>query len=318
MSKSFGKLTQVELREYWKDEAGDFTPWLAEEENLTLLGDAIQMNLELVGSEQSVGDFKVDILAKEIDSDQYVVIENQLEKTNHNHLGQLLTYAAGHSAKAVVWIADKIREEHRKALDWLNEKTVEGVSFFGLEMELWQIGESKAAPKFNLVSQPNDWVKRIIQSDSRSELTETKLLQQSFWTGLTEYMKSNKTPLKLQKPSPQHWYTFAVGRTGFWISLTVNSRLKQIGCELFIRETQSGFMYLMEDKKEIEEKLGAELKWMELPHRKGSRIVHYTSGDFQDREKWPELFAWFKERSEAFYKAFHKRVQNLDWDEEAA
>ena len=318
MKKSFGKLTQVELREYWKNEAGDFTPWLVEEENLALLGRAIQMNLELMGSEQSVGDFKVDILAKDIDSNQYVVIENQLEKTNHNHLGQLLTYAAGHSAKAVVWIADKIREEHRKALDWLNEKTAEGVSFFGLEMELWRIGDSKAAPKFNLVSQPNDWVKRIVQSDSRSELTETKFLQQSFWTGLVEYMKENKTPLSLQKPSPQHWYTFTVGRTGFWISLTVNSRLKQIGCELFIRETQSGFMELKEDKEKIEEELGTELEWKELPNRKGSRIVQYISADFQNKEKWPQLFEWLKERSEAFYKVFHKRVQNLNFEEEAA
>ena len=318
MSKSFEKLTQVELREYWKDEAGDFTPWLAEEENLTLLGDAIQMNLELVGSEQSVGDFKVDILAKEIDLNQYVVIENQLEKTNHNHLGQLLTYAAGHSAKAVVWIAETIREEHRRALDWLNEKTAEGVSFFGLEMELWRIGDSKAAPKFNLVSHPNDWAKRIIQSDSRSELTEIKILQQSFWTGLMEYMKENKTSLNLRKPLPQHWYTLAVGKPGFWISLTVNSRLKQIGCELYIRETQSGFIELKEDKQAIEEELGALLEWKELPDRKGSRIVQYNSADFQEREKWPELFEWFKERSEAFYKTFYKRVQNLNLDEEAA
>ena len=321
MNKSFGKLKQEELREHWTDEAGEFTPWLAEEENLALLGDAIQMDLEFVGTEQSIGNqsnFKVDILAKEVDSNQYVVIENQLEKTDHKHLGQLLTYAAGRSAKAVVWVAETICEEHRKALDWLNEKTVKGVGFFGLEIELWKIGDSKAAPKFNLVSQPNDWVKRITQSESRSELTETKILQQLFWTGLAEYMKTHKTSLNLHKPLPQHWYNLAVGRSGFWIALTVNSRINQIGCQLFIRETQSGFMDLREDKKEIEEELGANLKWQELPHRKCSRIVQYTSGNFQNREEWPELFEWLKERAEAFHKTFYKRIQNLDLDEEEA
>ena len=318
MSKSFGKLTQVELREYWRDEAGDFTPWLATEENLELLGNAIQMDLELVGSEQSVGDFKVDILAKEMDSNQYVVIENQLEKTDHKHLGQLLTYAAGHSAKAVIWIAEKLTEEHRKALDWLNEKTSEEVEFFGLEIELWRIGDSKAAPKFNLVSQPNDWAKRIVQSENYTKLTETKILQQEFWTGLMEYMKSNKTFLNLRKPRPQHWYTLAIGKPGFWISLTVNSKSKKIGCELYIRETQSGFVNLEKDKEVIERELGAELEWKELPKKKGSRIIQYHSADFQNKEKWQELFKWFKERVESFYNTFHKRIKNLELDEEAA
>lgn len=196
------------------DEAEDFTPWLAEEKNLELLGEAIQMELELVGTEQSVGNFKVDILAKEMNSDQYVVIENQLEKTNHDHLGKLLTYAAGHSARTVIWIAQELKEEHRKTLDWLNEKTAEGLEFFGLEVELWQIGDSKPAPKFNLVSQPNDWAKRIVQSENLSELTETKILQQEFWKGLKEYMKLNKTCLNLIKPRPQHWYVVAVGKQG--------------------------------------------------------------------------------------------------------
>ena len=318
MDKSFGKLKKVELREYWKDEAEDFTPWLAEEENLELLGQAIQTELELVGTEQSVGDFKVDILAKEMDSNQYVVIENQLEKTNHDHLGKLLTYAAGHSAKTVIWIAEELKEEHRKALDWLNEKTAEGVEFFGLEVELWQIGDSKPAPKFNLVSQPNDWAKGVVQSENFSELTETKILQQEFWKGLTEYMKLNKTFLNLQKPRPQHWYTLAVGKPGFHISLTVNSRLKRIGCELHIRETQSGFMSLKTDKEAIEKELDSELEWLELPKKKASRIIQYHSADFQDKENWEELFNWFKKRAESFYKTFNKRIKNLDLTEEAA
>ncbi len=319
MGKSFGELKEVKLREHWKDEAEDFTPWLAEEKNLDLLGKTIQMDLELVGVEQPIGDqsnFKVDILAKEMDSDQYVVVENQLEKTDHKHLGQLLTYAAGHSAKAVVWIAEKICEEHRKALDWLNEKTVEGVLFFGLEIKLWRIGDSKTAPKFNLVSQPNEWAKRITRSEN--QLTETKILQGNFWTGLVEYMEEHKTSLKLPKPSFNHRYIFYVGKSGFSIRLTVSSLKNRIGCELNIRKTQSGFYELREDKKEIEEELGTNLEWRELPDKKESRIIQYISGDLSNEKKWPELFEWLKERIESFHRTFLNRIQNLDSEEKAA
>ena len=318
--KVFGKLSQVNLREYWENEAGDFTPWLAKENNLALLGEAVGMELELEGTERSVGDFKVDILAKDTDSDKYIVIENQLEKTNHNHLGQLITYASGYSAKAVIWIAKEICEEHRKALDWLNEKSTGDVAFFGVEMELWKIGDSQPAPRFNLISQPNDWA-RIIQSAGNAnhrKLTETKILQKEFWTAYVEYMKENNTFLNLRTPRPQHWYTFAVGRSGFWISLTINSRLHQIGCKLGIRKTQYGFEQLKEDKEMIEKELNSHLEWKELPHRKESKIAQFSRGDFQNKGEWPQLFEWFKERAEAFYTVFSERVKNLDLDDEAA
>ena len=179
--RALGSLKKVDLRDFWEDEARDFTPWLAQQENLTLLGETIGMELELVGREQKVGGFKVDILAKDLLTDRYVVIENQLEKTNHGHLGQLLTYASGYEAIAVVWIANYMCEEHRKALDWLNEKTVEDLGFFGLEIELWKIGQFEPAPKFNIVAQPNNWARHVkpIGAGS-SEPTETKLLQREF------------------------------------------------------------------------------------------------------------------------------------------
>ena len=152
--EELGELIKVPLREFWEGEASDFTPWLADEENIGLLGDTIGVELEVEAQERNVGPFRADILCKDISTDNWVLIENQLEPTDHTHLGQLLTYAAGLNAVTVVWIAESFTNEHRAALDWLNKITAEGFSFFGLEIELWRIGDSPIAPKFNVVSHP--------------------------------------------------------------------------------------------------------------------------------------------------------------------
>lgn len=148
---TLGRLEKVDLRNFWTTEAGDFTPWLAQEENIALLGEAVGVELEVEAQEKSVGPFRADILCKDTSTDQWVLIENQLERTDHTHLGQLLTYGAGLNAVTIVWIAAKFTEEHRAALDWLNEITDERFNFFGLEVELWRIGDSLAAPKFNII-----------------------------------------------------------------------------------------------------------------------------------------------------------------------
>ena len=152
-----GRLERINLKDIWAHEAQDFTPWLAEETNLTLLSDTLGIDLEVEAVEQNVGPFRADILCKDTLSDRWVLIENQLEQTDHGHLGQLMTYAAGLDAVTIVWIAARIRDEHRAAMDWLNEITDSEVRFFALEVELWRIGTSPAAPKFNVVSKPNDW-----------------------------------------------------------------------------------------------------------------------------------------------------------------
>ena len=158
MKKPLSKLERVPLREAWKHEANDFTPWLAEEDNLNTLADALGLpDLELVATEHWVGEFKLDILCTS--GDDQVIIENQLEKTNHTHLGQILTYAAGTGAKKVIWVAESFRPEHVAALDFLNQNTTEELSFFAVEVELWRIGDSPLAPKFEVVAKPNDWAK---------------------------------------------------------------------------------------------------------------------------------------------------------------
>ena len=163
-TKSLGRLEQVELREAWSSESRDFTPWLAQEENLKLLGEAIGIELDLESQEKDVGPFRANILCKDTATDEWVLIENQLDRTDHSHLGQLLTYAAGLNAVTIVWIAERFTEEHRATLDWLNERTDEKINLFGLEIELWRIGDSPIAPKFNIISQPNDWSRTVQQA----------------------------------------------------------------------------------------------------------------------------------------------------------
>ena len=160
-SDDLGRLVRVNLRQVWVSEPADFTPWLAREENLKLLADSVGMDLVLEAEETDVGPFRADILCKNTLDNSWVLIENQLERTDHCHLGQLITYAAGLEAVTIIWVAERFTEEHRAALDWLNERTKEHIDFFGLEVELWRIGDSRIAPKFNIISKPNDWTQQV-------------------------------------------------------------------------------------------------------------------------------------------------------------
>ena len=175
-----------------------------------------------------MGPFRADILCKNTLDGSWVLIENQIEKTDHMHLGQLLTYAAGLEAVTIIWIASKFIEEHRAALDWLNEKTDGRINFFGLEVELWRIGNSPIAPKFNVVSKPNDWSKTVTEAAGRINLTETKQLHLEYWTHFSEYVKNNSKILSPQKPLPQNWTNMAIGRSNFYLVATANTWEKQI------------------------------------------------------------------------------------------
>lgn len=309
-NKKFGSLIEVELRNYWPDEAKDFTPWLAERENLMSLCQEIGLDLEVMETEKTVGSFKADILAKDTQNDQMVIIENQLEKTDHIHLGQLLTYAAGVNASAIIWIARKFTEEHRQALDWLNEMTTSELAMFGIEIHLLKI-ENLPAPYFKIISQPNNWTTTIKQSKNNpGDLSNVKMTQLEFWTGLKEYFENHNFSLNLRKPLPQHSYSMAIGTSGVELTFTTNSCESKVGCEIYIYDSENTPYYenLFKCKDEIEAEIGSKLEWRPLSEKKASRIILYQSGNVMDRDSWSEIFQWLRQTSEKFFKAFTNRI----------
>ena len=252
----------------------------------------------LVATEHWVGDFKLDILCT--DGDEQVIIENQLEKTNHTHLGQIIAYAAGVDAKKVIWIAESFRPEHSAALQFLNENTTDDLNFFAVEVELWKIGDSPLAPKFENVVKPNEWVKAgREQARVAAATTPTKQLQQKFWLALVEHLAAKAPQIRPQKPRPQHWLNNSIGRSGFALNITANTRDERLGIELWIPGPQAKqhFANLSAQKQEIEAKLGFVLDWQELPDAKAVRIASwYPDASIEDEQRWHEYIDWLTQR----------------------
>ncbi len=300
-----GRIEQVDLREIWKHEATNFTKWLAKPENLDLLSEEIDIELSLIDTEYNVGRFNVDIFAEEPSAERKVIIENQLERTDHDHLGKLITYASGLDAEIIVWIVKDVLEEHQQAIDWLNENTDEKINFFAIKMEVWKIGNSEPAPKFHIISKPNNWTKSVKQSIQTSALTKTKLLQLKFWEGFKQYAEDKGFNLRLRKTYPQHWYDLSFGRTDCHISLTINSQKKELACEIYIPNSKETFKQFFDNKEQIDNKISG-LEWMRLPTKKASRIKKKTKGDFKKEEKWDEYFDWLGKTAIEFQNTFNQ------------
>lgn len=309
--KKLGKLNQINLREFWKNEANDFTNWLAQEENLDLLGEEIGIDIKLLQTEANVGSFNVDILAEEENTGRKIIIENQLEPTNHEHLGKIITYASGYNSKINIWIVKDVKDEHKQAIDWLNEHTDEDINFFIVKMELWRIEDSLIAPKFQLVSKPNDWAKTIKKSIGGGKLTEAKVLQLDFWNKFKEYAKNKKTKLRLRATSPQHWYDISFGSSEAHISLTINTREDLLGCEIYISDSKELFYKLRKNKEKIEKEIGEKLEWMELTGRKASRIKLSieTEEEITQTNNWNNYFEQLIFYAEAFQRVFPKYIK---------
>ena len=309
-----GMLEKIDLRNIWNHEALDFTNWLARPENLKLLSDEVGIEINLITTEARVhdSDFHVDILAEELNTGKKIIIENQLEETNHNHLGKLITYASGLEAEIIIWIVKNVREEHRQAIDWLNEHSDGKIKFFVIRMELWKIGDSLPAPKFYIISNPNDWAKEVRESVEDSEMSETKLLQLEFWKKFKEYAEANHTLLRFKSPRPQHWYTVAIGSSKAYISFTVDTREGLVSCAIYIPHFKDLFMDLELKKEEIEEKLGTTLEWMKLEEKKASRIRLSSHIDITQKVTWKSAFEWLQIWGEKFQKVFGEYIKTLD------
>lgn len=321
-SNRLGRLTRVDLRDVWSSEASDFTPWLAREENLAILAETLGMDLELEAQEKAVGPFRADILCKDIGSDSWVLIENQLERTDHGHLGQLLTYASGLEAVTIVWIAARFTEEHRSTLDWLNKITDERFRFFGLEVELWKIDDSLAAPKFNMISKPNDWSRSVAQAARAiddAEMSDIRLKQLAYWTAFHDALDRASGPVSgNRKPQPQSWMAYSIGRSGFNLSAVMIRPKCQVRAELYIsgNDAKAHFHLLQKQRQAIEKALGYGLDWEKLPTRRDSRIsVSLRDADPEDDSDWPRQHAWLAEKINDLHRVFQGRVRSLDVDE---
>lgn len=310
MSIDIGKFKKVPLREIWKHEALDFTNWLALDENLELLSDTLEISLVSAQTEVGVGGFSVDILAED-DNGNKVIIENQLEPTNHDHLGKLLTYASGLDAETIIWIVSKARSEHEQAINWLNEKTTEDANFFLIEIEAWKIDKSLPAPKFNIVAKPNDWAKTVKQTRSGSNtVSDLKLRQQEFFGKLKALGEEKSKYVKSwQKALPQHWYNITIGSSKAKLSALFNTREQYVGAELYVHHDKNMFRDLMSKSEEIEDQLGFRLEWQELPGKKGSRALIKRSGDIEDEDSHKELLSWLLEKIDLMAKVFPKYIR---------
>jgi hypothetical protein len=315
-----GKLERIEnIRTVWPDEARNFTPWLATAENLSALAEAIGFGsdgFELEAVERGVGAFSADIVCRStIPDGGHVLIENMFGRSDHDHLGKILTYASGVRAKTVVLIAETIREEHRAALDWLNTISDDDHAFFACEIELWRIGNSQPAPRFNLVVKPNDWSRQTFRKAVESgEISDLKLAYQAYWEAFNIHLAGQQSRIRPRKPLPQHWLDFAIGRSGFTLAASLNTAKNQIRVELFLSgvNAKARYQQLLLLRREIDSDFGVELIWDDLPDRLGARISITKTATPIDRSDWPDQHQWLTDMFMAFDRVFRTRIATLE------
>ena len=290
MAQKIGKLNEVDVRELWKHEQYDFSEWLAKEDNIEYLNDILGLTLVDVDKEVFVGPYRCDIVAKDETSGITVVIENQLEGTNHDHLGKIVTYASGLNAKTMVWIVKDAKEEHRAAIEWLNNNTNSEINFFLIEIHAYKIGDSEPAPMFEVVEKPNDFVKHSKAPITDKELNKSQSERLLFWEQFNQIVIKRGKPFNLRKATTDHWYDIALGTSDAHVAIDLVSRNNYIVVEVYINDKKELFDRLLSYRETIEKKLGFEMEWDRLDNKKASRIKYRIPGlDFDDHSNYDEL-----------------------------
>lgn len=324
---TLGNLESVNIRDVWQGEASHFTPWLAREENLGALGEVLAMSLEPVSTETPVGSFYADIVCKNVNDESTVLIENQLEKTDHRHLGQIFTYAAGLDAVTIIWVSPQFTEEHRAAIDWLNRITLDNFSFFAVEIELWRIGDSAPAPKFNIVAKPNDWTRAMRRKrpdsgtgSSSSQSSELGLQQITFWEGFQDYLSSAQSPIRCQKAGTRHWMWHSIGRTGLAQCSIIMSPNRggegpqEIRAEFTIHEDQDGSRLeaLRAFEEELKRATGEEV-YFEPNTGTASRSKLFVQGvaDWTTEEGAKTAYRWLDEKHRALLSIVKPQISRI-------
>lgn len=305
-----GKLQEVDIRKLWSHEQYDFSEWLSKSENLELLNEAIGLTLSEVEKEVYVGAYRCDLVGTDETTGDKVIIENQLEMSNHDHLGKIITYASGLDAKVVVWIVKEAREEHRSAIEWLNNNTPEKLSFFLIEIHAYQIGDSLCAPKFEVVEKPNGFIKNAkTQSSGSGDYNKSQGERIEFWTRFNEILVERGKPFNVRKATTDHWYDIAIGTSDAHVSLTLVNKDGYVGVEFYIRDNKDLFDKLYAQKEEIENKLGLEPDWQRLDGKKSSRVLYRISGlDFDNHSNYDSLMNEMIDKAVLFSNVFKKYV----------
>lgn len=302
----------TDLRGIWPKET-DFSDWLVTEDGLALIAEDIGVEVDDPQREHAPGDFSCDIVGHVLgDENHTIVIENQFGKTNHDHLGKLLTYASANSALTAIWLAEHIADDHRKVIDWLNDNTPASISFYLARIQAYRIGDSPVAPQLEVVCRPNLQIKAQKGSGS-PELKARHIWRQSLWDEILSYIADKNPPFRVQSASTDAWSNIAVGRSHFALSLTLTPKRQCIGCELWMNPPwkRDAFDQLKAQSEEIEAGIGERLQWMPLPGKKGARILLEAPIDPKDDDNRQKVKEWMYRQSVAFYEAFHDRVKQL-------
>jgi len=289
--KPLGKLIEVPIRDIWKHEQYDFSDWLAQDENLNLIGDILGLTLTDAEKEKFVGSKRCDIVCKDEISGKVVLIENQLEPTNHDHLGKIITYASSLEASVIVWIVGKAREEYRSAIEWLNEHIDSTISFFLIELHAVKIGDSLPAPRFEVIEQPNNFNVQVKQQqDKSSKDNERKGNRYEFWTQFNDVLEKRGLPFNKRKATTDHWYDFAIGSSICHLALDLVNKNGFIRVNVWIPDSKEQFKAFYDHKAEIEAKISQELHWDGLEGKKASRIFTTIDGlNFKKQDNYQKL-----------------------------
>ena len=306
---TLSRLKPVEIRCIWNHEAGNFTPWLAE--NIDELGEVLGLDLEDVQTEVSVGPFFLDVLARDSGSDRVVVIENQLENTDHDHLGKLLTYAAFFKAHVIVWIARDFRPEHRAVFDWLNDRMDEQNAFFAIRVEAWKIGNSDPAPRLVPVVSPNEWER---QTQTKDDLTGRPLRYRNFFKTLIDELRDQHQFTNARQGTTSNWYNFASGVSGIHYQLAfVKENRVVVG--LNINTGNKRRNELIVDKLasrniSMPPEIGSNVKWEHRPNIQASFVHSLRTGSIDEGEDQLEsIRAWAIEHLLAYKSAFGSHIK---------
>ena len=285
-----GKLEEVDIRNLWRHEQYDFSTWLVKDENISLLNEKLGLTLVDINTEAYVGAYRCDIVAVDETTGIKVIIENQLENSNHDHLGKIITYASGLDAKVIVWIVKEARDEHRSAVEWLNNNTSKDINFFLIELHAYKINDSVPAPMFQIVEQPNDFIKESKNNKATDAINKRQSERVEFWTNFNEHIINRGKPFNVRKATTDHWYDIAIGTSAAHISVTLVNKESYVGVELYISSDKELFDKLYKNREDIEKQLGFKLEWLRLDNAKASRILHKINGlNFDDHSNYDSL-----------------------------